>query len=195
MTSWSVLIEAAGGRRPAATAIDLFADAMIDHNGIVSIPQRGAGYGARLTVDAPNPAAAVALALDLFRAAVDDAGLPASPIVRVEALTEAELDRELARPAMPELVGVGEIAELLGVTRQRASEVQTRAGFPAPVARLKSGPVWTRPSVAEFVESWARRPGRPSKRVPIGTAIGGITGDALRSAGATVTAINKKNRS
>jgi len=165
MTAWSVLIEAAGGRKPAGAAIDLFIDSMLEHAGIVSVPQNRTGYGARLAVESPNPAAATALALDIFRAAVDDAGLPASSIVRVETITEAELDRELARPAFPELVGVGEIAELLGVTRQRASEVQTREGFPAPVARLKSGPVWTRASITTFVESWVRRPGRPKTAV------------------------------
>jgi hypothetical protein len=162
MPTWSVLIEAAG-RRPSAAAIDAFVDAMLEHSGIVSIPQDRSGYGARMTVDAPDPASATARALDLFLSRSEAAGLAAAPIVRVEALTETELERELAQPAFPELVGVGEIAELLGVTRQRASEVQTRAGFPAPVARLKSGPVWTRASITRFVDGWIRRPGRPAR--------------------------------
>lgn len=166
MTDWSVYVEAAGTRRVSDDAIDTFADLMVEHHGIVSNAPDGRGYGARLSVESPNPAAATALALDLFRAAADEADLPDMPIVRVEALTHDELDRELAQPAFPELVGVGEIAELLGVTRQRASEVQTRAGFPVPLARLKSGPVWTRASISTFLETWVRKPGRP-KRVPV----------------------------
>lgn len=162
MTAWSVLIEATGGRKPAARAIDLFIDAMLDHSGSVTIPQDRNGYSARLSVDASTPEVATARALTLFRGSAGEAGLPDAPIVRVEALTEAELDRELAKPAFPELVGVTEIAALLGVTRQRASEVQNRAGFPSPVARLKSGPVWTLASISRFVETWERRAGRPA---------------------------------
>jgi hypothetical protein len=64
---------------------------------------------------------------------------------------------------VPDLIGVSEIAALFGVTRQRASEIQTRAGFPAPVARLKSGPIWTRASITRFLDDWQRRPGRPAR--------------------------------
>ncbi|TCP96419.1 chromosome partitioning protein [Sphingomonas sp. PP-F2F-A104-K0414] len=51
-----------------------------------------------------------------------------------------------------ELVGVAEIAEMLGVSKQVVANWRGRkGGFPVPTATLKAGPVWTR----EAVTAWA----------------------------------------
>ena len=131
-------------------------------------PEEGPGrYGARLSVEADGPEAAIVNALATSRAAAAEAGLPAWPVVQVECMTEEELDRCLDRPAFPALVGVSEIARLLArdatpISRQRASALTSRPDFPRPVVRLAAGPVWTRDSVRNFVESWERKPGRPA---------------------------------
>lgn len=63
------------------------------------------------------------------------------------------------------LVGVSEIAHMLGVSRQRAVQVVgDYADFPAPVSTLASGRIWER----EAVEAWItahpdRKPGRRPK--------------------------------
>jgi predicted DNA-binding transcriptional regulator AlpA len=59
---------------------------------------------------------------------------------------------------MPEeLVGVHEIAEMLGVSRQRVHAItRTHPDFPPPIAELASGRIWRRADV----EAWARRTGR-----------------------------------
>lgn len=51
------------------------------------------------------------------------------------------------------LVGAAEIAEMLGLTRQRVYQLAREPGFPAPVAELTAGKVWRRIDV----ERWARR--------------------------------------
>jgi predicted DNA-binding transcriptional regulator AlpA len=52
------------------------------------------------------------------------------------------------------LVGVAEVAQLLGVTRQRVNRiVLTHADFPAPEAELSAGRVWKRSDI----EAWARK--------------------------------------
>jgi prophage regulatory protein len=62
------------------------------------------------------------------------------------------------------LVGLSEIAAMLGVSRQRVGQLaRDYDDFPAPVAELASGRIWERTSV----EAWAnahpvRPPGRPS---------------------------------
>ncbi len=43
-----------------------------------------------------------------------------------------ELDRRIQESNAPELVGVAELASLLSVSRQRASELARSRGFPAP---------------------------------------------------------------
>jgi predicted DNA-binding transcriptional regulator AlpA len=51
------------------------------------------------------------------------------------------------------LVGLAEIAELLGVTRQRADVVVKSAeGFPEPVATLSAGRIWDRDAVERWIE-------------------------------------------
>ena len=53
-------------------------------------------------------------------------------------------------------MGAAEIAELLGISRQRTQQIVTKAGFPAPVAELAMGKVWD----AADVRAWAVRDGR-----------------------------------
>jgi hypothetical protein len=56
-----------------------------------------------------------------------------------------------------DLVGVAEIAAMLGLTRQRVNAiVQTHSDFPKPVAELSAGRIWFR----KDIEAWARRTGR-----------------------------------
>jgi predicted DNA-binding transcriptional regulator AlpA len=54
------------------------------------------------------------------------------------------------------LMGVAEIADLLGVTRQRVTQLAKVNGFPQPTLRLAAGPVWE----SADVERWAREAGR-----------------------------------
>lgn len=116
-----------------------------------------------LTVAADDPPAAAAAAIAAIdTAAPFTAGWSAAA---VEVLTVEEADRRLDLPAVPALVGVAELADLLEVSRQRASKVaDTAPGFPAPIARLRSGPVWRRTDLDRFLDGWKRRPGRPASR-------------------------------
>lgn len=64
---------------------------------------------------------------DLVRAASTAVAI-AAPIIqaqplRVEAMTEAEFDARLGEVPMPELIGVTEAAELIGVSRQRVLQM------------------------------------------------------------------------
>jgi len=56
-----------------------------------------------------------------------------------------------------DLVGLTEIAELLGLTRQRVDQIaRGDPKFPEPVAVITAGRIWKRIDV----ERWARRAGR-----------------------------------
>lgn len=92
--------------------------------------------------------------------------LPDMEPIRFEATTVSDLERQLSESNAPELLGVGEVAELLHVSRQRASELADSKDFPSPVARLKSGPIWQRSQIARFIGRWTRKPGRPSRTAP-----------------------------
>jgi predicted DNA-binding transcriptional regulator AlpA len=54
------------------------------------------------------------------------------------------------------LVGVAEIADLLGVSRQRVDQLAERDDFPNPAAVLAAGRIWKRADI----EAWGRKAGR-----------------------------------
>ena len=86
---WSVGIEAEGDRVLSREEVVELADAVAASGGIAS----GIGskrYGATLMVQAGSRDEAVGKATGEFTRAVAQAGLPASPIVRVEAVGEHE---------------------------------------------------------------------------------------------------------
>jgi hypothetical protein len=90
---WSVGIEAEGKRILSREEIVELADAVADSNGIAT----GIGsnrYGAQLMVEADSREDAIARATRAFLAAAATAGLPAAPVVRTEAVSEAEDEQE-----------------------------------------------------------------------------------------------------
>ena len=85
----------------------------------------------------------------------------AGRVIAVEVMTTEEADRRLVEQAP--LVGISEIAGMLDISRQRVSTLSRRNDFPAPLARLASGPVWRMGDLSTFAAGWRRSPGRPRK--------------------------------
>ena len=71
-------------------------------------------------------------------------------------------------PTMPELMSAAEIADELGVSRQRVHKLREMATFPLPLAELRGGAVWDAVAVRTFAENWKRKPGRPSANAAAG---------------------------
>ena len=61
-----------------------------------------------------------------------------------------------------DLVGLAEVAELLGTRRQQAVRWTQQADFPEPVARLRMGPIWRRADVTRWAKQ--REPNGRRKR-------------------------------
>ncbi|MFY9932127.1 MAG: hypothetical protein WAK82_29375 [Streptosporangiaceae bacterium] len=86
---WSVGIEAEGDRVFTREEIVELADAVAASSGVAT----GIGtsrYGAQLLVTADSREDAISAATGIFRTAAKTAGLPDAPIVRTEAISEAE---------------------------------------------------------------------------------------------------------
>jgi len=90
--------------------------------------------------------------------------LQADPI-GAEFLDEVAYARRAEAPSMPELMSAAEIADLLGVTRQRVHQLRNTNAFPAPLADLRGGAVWDAAAVRKFDSEWTRTPGRPRASV------------------------------
>jgi hypothetical protein len=96
-------------------------------------------------------------------ARVDPACEGEHTIVEVEVLTTEEQERVLGQPLHPELAGIMEVAELLGVTAARVEQLRERPGFPQPTVTLQTGPVWTKESLGHFTDGLSVRAPRPGK--------------------------------
>ncbi|CAN7244421.1 hypothetical protein LJR045_001003 [Microbacterium sp. LjRoot45] len=84
-------------------------------------------------------------------------------VVSLRAQREDAFEAELNTPIFPEVVGYAEIAELAGVTRQRARQFAQVSGFPVPVIETAQGPLMAKAAVERWLEKRAARPGRPRK--------------------------------
>ena len=58
----------------------------------------------------------------------------------------------MARPV--ETIRIGEIAELLGVTKQPAHQIAEEKGFPAPLAEDARGRAWSQHAVQAWAKVW-----------------------------------------
>lgn len=115
------------------------------------------GTQSRVSIEAIGVEVAGAQALTAYRQARAKAELAKRTITRID------IARRHLEQSASDLMGIAEIAQLIGVTRQRASKLAQSARFPGSVARLQSGPVWLASDVHDFVGTWERRRGRPRK--------------------------------
>lgn len=112
-----------------------------------------------LSPDRATPDQAARVAVEAFERACAEGGIEHRGLARLDAMTDAYLEWWLTRE--PErYAGVSEVAAMLGVSRQRVSQLRARPDFPAPLAELAAGPVWKVSSVQRLLEGWDRRPGR-----------------------------------
>ena len=112
-----------------------------------------------IAVEAVSFDDALSSALGVVRAALQQF-VPTAAVVGVELVDSDVLDRELDRPLFPEVVGVAQIAELAGVSRQRARAFRQSPGFPSPVIETAQGPLMAKAAIENWIENRNTRPGR-----------------------------------
>lgn len=141
-------------------AVDLV-DRLAPFSAAIGTQKESAGPGypetwsADLTVEAGTLRQAIAAALQEVEQAT---GHKATGI---EVLTDHEYERRVMQPTIPELVGYAEIAQLAGVSRQRARQLADIIGFPPAVVETQSGPLRVRDQVERWLATWERKSGRP----------------------------------
>lgn len=153
---WSARIEAIGPGPYDLDWADQVIEVLAGRGPAVSVGAREVGV--RFAVGGRDAEAAVREALLVIREA-----LPDLEVVAIDVDSVGEQERRLAASNVPELLGVSEVAEALGVTKQRVAELAESESFPAPIVRLRAGPIWERSAIARFLGQWPRRPGRPPR--------------------------------
>lgn len=143
----------------AATFTEELADRVVEE--LTEYSPAVGGHGSRIGVTMSVEASTDRRAFARAHAALRHVLGSRSRIVDARVQTVDQLERELEAPAVPALAGISEVAEILSVSRQRASELAGSAAFPKPICDLAAGPVWLRSTIVNFNETWERRPGRP----------------------------------
>jgi predicted DNA-binding transcriptional regulator AlpA len=145
-------------------AITALVDQLADYGGIVS---GGPGYdswGATVSVQADDAGQAAVIAVDLVDSDGGVAGLPLGCIVRAEALRADVADEDLERPQFPDVVTAPEVAEILGITRQRVHTLAAQNKDFPPATRVGSVRCWYRAAIEQFKDEWNRQGGWPKGR-------------------------------
>lgn len=159
MSEWSVYVESRGDGVVTPDDLGDLVDRLRVYGGSVSGGEGTAS--AQFTVDAKDAADATARATRAWREILAASIAGGWHVVRVEAMTPDEQVRVIHEPTYPNLLGVAEVATLLGVSKQRVNELKNAGRLPEPLATLASGPVWPEPWLRRFVEEWGeRRSGR-----------------------------------
>lgn len=145
-----------------AERLDRLKEVVADAGGVPLRSTDPRRYGARFRVSG-DPAEAVEAGVQSFERAAGEAGVPSSPVVDVEAADLDEVAGDRAGGEVPDLVGLTEVADLLGVTPHLATVITRLAWFPAPAAELNAGPVWTQAAIDRFVQLTSSDPGAAEK--------------------------------
>lgn len=157
---------AADERDIPEAVVDDFVELLSKHHGVTGAGRRG--WSATVSVEADTATTAGQHGHQLVRDLAAKVGLPSWPTVRLEAVDEDVLEAEQQITPMPELVGASEVADILGVTRQRVHQLNENSrrtrDFPHPLVQVRMGPLWDARAIRVFSDRWARRPGRPRTR-------------------------------
>jgi hypothetical protein len=162
--NWTIIVDTQLREEPTDDQLDDLLELLREHGGAIA---GGVGFN-RLTgtfsLEGPDTAGnAGRIGETVFNDLAAKAGLTIQATSGLEVMTWATHDVWLATPAFPPLVGVAEVAEMLGVSKSRVSTLSRRDDIPAPVAHLAAGPVWRAGDLSTFVQRRARQSGRPSE--------------------------------
>ncbi|WP_430787027.1 hypothetical protein [Actinoplanes sp. G11-F43] len=161
---WSVRVELAVAGEVSDDVVDELADRLADFAPAVSV-EDDARVALHLTVGAGTMRAAFTRA----EKAVADAaaGLMEAEPVAIEVMTQQEFDLRLLRPRVPELWGVTEAAEFLGVSPARidqlVKEQPEKLPMVAKLAGRQGARIWLAGTWRRFAAGWERKRGRPAK--------------------------------
>lgn len=102
-----------------------------------------------------------------FTKAARNIGFPDLQVHSLGVLSPAAAQQGLSQGLRPlELMGVAELSQALGVSKQRVSELRKRPPkyFPKPDAEVKASPLWRKSSIDAFLARWDRAPGRRAEK-------------------------------
>ncbi|MFG2211970.1 hypothetical protein [Streptomyces sp. NPDC048638] len=147
-TSYNVRVEYDVSETPPDEIITALYEDLAGYGGSIGSSPAG-GLTVRLFLDADNPVDAGIRGVEYTQGALLKQGLDITLMSGYEVITEAEFDRRLAEPRVPELAGFAEVVKLTGASKGRVSQLRPSLE-PWLVQELASGPVFLAEGVREF---------------------------------------------
>ncbi len=168
MTAYAVTVDLNVPGGVDDDAVDGLLEALKPYSGALAIEsaEQPSWVSVAVDISAPDVGAATIRGLAAARTVLNEAGLPytAAGVTGIRVLTVQAQEQQLLTPVVP-LVGLSEVADMFGISRQRVTQLRARVDFPDPVVVLRSGPVWTAPALRHFLATWDRTPGRRTASV------------------------------
>ncbi|KOU43580.1 hypothetical protein [Streptomyces sp. WM6378] len=141
-TSYNVRVEYDVPETPPDEIITALYEDLAPYGGSIGSSPAG-GLTVRLFLDADSPVDAGTRGIEYVQGALLKQGLDITLMSGFEVLTEAEFDRRLAEPPVPELAGVAEAAEIIQVSRTRVGQLLAEGDLDTyHVQSLASGPIF-----------------------------------------------------
>lgn len=165
MTWWHATISFSTSTELSDELIDELVDSFAPHSGALSIRRDLRGGTATFSIQASSTLTAARTAAEVFTESTQDLNLGELVTTKLEVMTEAAMEESLSDPVYPQVVGYAEIAEMAGVSRQRARQFAHIAGFPRPVIETSQGPLMSRHAVTSWLETRNTAHGRPRKEL------------------------------
>lgn len=160
MSEWTVRVTIATPAILTEQDLETLADLADKEDASVANRADGPGYTVTVDVEAQDPLIAGRTGVRFARGTVG-ADLPGA-VVDLRITTPEQYEAEALRPDFPPLASAADAAEILGVSRQRVHQLaKSNTRFPAPIAQVGTGPLWTVPAIEHFDRTWERKPGRP----------------------------------
>lgn len=164
MTSWHVDVDFTS-RKPfnSETAFDMIEN-LAEWSGAVSTSPDNKGGMISIFVDAATVFDATTKASAIVKDAAEKLWGNIE-IVGLDVMTEEAFDAASSEPVFPEVVSYAEIAELAGVSRQRARQFTVLRDFPHAVIQTAQGPLMEKQAVVNWISRRSTTRGRPSKKL------------------------------
>lgn len=157
MSDWIIRVGVNTGEPPTEQCLIELDDAAKEHDAAISRWADGPGYTLMMSVRADT----VADAMTEGVRTAHKLGVDPLAVVDLRIVTPERLEAETLRPDFPPLASAADAAEILGVSRQRVHQLAaSNTRFPAPVARVATGPLWTVPAIEHFARIRGQRTNR-----------------------------------
>lgn len=158
-TTWHARLSWAAPHRVDPDVIFDALDQLTDYSPSASIARDEMSGSVSISIEADTALHATDAATNTVREALA-ALIPDVDLTGISVQTQDALERELDQPLFPEVVGYAEIADMAGVSRQRARAFRSIPGFPEPVIETAQGPLMPKAAVATWIEHRNTKSGR-----------------------------------